>query len=186
MQTKVTVSIIVGIVIVVGVIGYQMYETTWIRTTSDEYYDGVGKGNIAHVVYPDNPQNLYGLQINKDKYLLGESVYVKVTDIPPQLKTEIIFYTPSGKQFFEIKVDGEKTSGFKQYFKPQLLMNRQLCDVNALIGNWVVIFINNPGEKLYFEMTDEYLPGNEKYFEASTCGITKEIPFDPNYIKKND
>ena len=91
MQKNVAVSIIVGIVIIVGVIGYQMYETTWIRTTSDEYYDGIGRGEISHVVYPDNPQNLYGLQINKDKYLLGESVFMKVTDIPPELKTEIRF-----------------------------------------------------------------------------------------------
>jgi len=186
MQKNVAISIIVGIVIIVGIIGYQLNETTWNRTSSDDYYAGVGKQEISHVVYSDNPKNLYGLQINKDKYLLGENVFVKVTDIPPQLKTEIRFYTPTGKQFYEIKIDGEKTSGFKQYFKPQLLSNRQLCDVNELIGNWSVLFVNKPEDKLYFEMTNEYLPGNKAYFEADTCGISKEMPFDPDFINKND
>ena len=36
----------------------------------------VGTQSVAHVVYPDNPQILGPLQINKDKYLLGENVYV--------------------------------------------------------------------------------------------------------------
>ena len=188
MNKNVTIAVIAGIVIIVGVIGYQFYETSWQRTSTDDYYQqGCEEGcDVAHVVYPENPQSLYGLSINKDKYLLGENVYVTITEIPMGLKTQAIFYTPSRKQFYEIKIDGDKTSGFKQYFKPQLLKNRDLCDVDDLIGTWMVLFENNPGEKMYFEFTGEYLPDTEKYYDPLTCGYSKTVPLQPDYIQPLD
>ena len=188
MNKNVTIAVIAGIVIIVGVISYQFYETTWQRTSTESYYEQeCGDGcDVAYVVYPENPQSLYGLTVNKDKYLLGENVYVTITEIPMGLKTQAIFYTPSGKQFYEIKIDGDKTSGFKQYFKPQLLKNRNLCDVNDLIGTWMVLFENNPTEKMYFEFTGEYLPDTEKYYDALTCGISKTVPLQPDYIAPGD
>ena len=81
-----------------------------------------------------------------------------------ELKTRALFFTPSGKQFYEINIDGEKSSGFKQYFKPQLLANRQLCDVNELIGQWTVMFRGYEEAKLYFEMLPDILPNQEYQF----------------------
>ena len=180
------IAVIVGVIVVIGVIGFQINETTYEKSSTEEYYEGIGSDTISHVVYPDNPQSLYGVQINKDKYLLGENVYVRVTEIPRELKTELLFYTPTGKQFFEIPIDGEKSQGFKQYFKPQLLKNRNLCDVNDLIGQWTVLFQDNPSEKIFFEFTGEYLPGNEKYFEPLTCGASIQVPMQPDYIPPED
>ena len=186
-MAKITkVAVIIGVVVVIGVIGFQINETMYQKSTTEEYYQGIGSNSISHVVYPENPQNLYGVQINKDKYLIGENVYVVVTDIPKNLKTQLLFYTPSGKQFYEIPIDGEKVSGFKQYFKPQLLKNRNLCDVNELVGQWTMLFENNPSEKLYFEFTGEYLPGNEKYYEAKTCGTSLQMQLQPDYIAPDD
>jgi len=184
MQKNTLVAVIVGIVVIVGVIGYQLNETAWNRTPTQEFYEqDCGEGcDVSHVVHPENPQNLYGLQINKDKYLLGENIFVKVSNIPMELKTQVIFYTPNGKQFYEIPIDGEKTSGLKQYFKPQLLANRGLCNVDELIGLWTVMFENNPQEVLKFEMTGEYLPNNEKFYLPETCGISKQIQMDPGFI----
>ncbi len=188
MEKILTISIIVGIIIVVGVIGFQLNETMWQRTTTQDYYEedcGVGC-EVKHVVYPDNPQMLYGLKINKDRYLLGENVYVTITEIPMELKTRVLFYTPSGVQFYEINIDGERNSGFKQYFKPQLLKNRNLCDVNDLIGQWTVMFENNPYERLNFEMTGEYLPEQEKHYDPITCGQSIQLPLNPGYIPPED
>jgi len=188
-KKSVSVAIIAGIAIIIGVIGYQLNETTWSKVSVEEYYEKdceEGCEGVSTIVYPENPQNLYGLQINKDKYLLGENVFVKINDVPMELKTRALFFTPSGKQFYEINIDGEKSSGFKQYFKPQLLANRQLCDVNELIGQWTVMFENNPQDKLNFDMTEEYLPGHEEYFESSTCGVTRTIPLQPDYIGPED
>ena len=188
MEKKVVVSIIVGIVIVVGFIGYQMNETMWNRTSTEDYYEQdceVGC-DVKHIVYPENPQTLYGLKINKDKYLLGENIYVTVTDIPMGLKTQVLFFTPSGKQFYEIPIDGDRSSGFKQYFKPQLLQNRNLCDVNDLIGQWTVMFENNPSDKLYFEVPGEYLPEQERHYDPITCGQSIKVPLSPGYIGPED
>ena len=182
MAKNVSIAIIVGIVIIVGVIGYQLYDTSYKRTTTEDYYEkncDVGC-DIDHIVYPSNPQFLYGLKINKDKYLLGESVFVTITDIPRELKTNVIFYTPQGKEFHVIPVNGEIGSGFKQYFKPQLLKSKSLCNVSDLIGEWKVIFENLPSKKLTFRVMDEFLPNNERYYEPQTCGLTKTI--DPNYM----
>ena len=179
MNRNTTIAIVIGISITIGVIGYQINETTWIKTSTEEYYEKDGK--VAHVVYPDNPQTMYGLQINKDKYLLGENVYVVVSGIPKELKTRILFYTPSEKQFYEITIDGERSSGLKQYFKPQLLMNRNLCDVQELIGVWNVVFENNASETLQFEVLDRYLPENEKFYQKDSCGNSIEL--DPGFIQ---
>ena len=186
MERKFAVAVIIGIIIIAGVIGYQLNENAWTVTSIDEYYEkDCAKsglcGDIAYVVYPDNPQTMYGLQINKDKYLLGENVYVVVSGIPKELKTRILFYTPSEKQFYEITIDGERSSGLKQYFKPQLLMNRNLCDVQELIGVWNVVFENNASETLQFEVLDRYLPENEKFYEKNSCGSSIEL--DPGFIQ---
>ena len=81
MKKSVSVAIIAGIAIIIGVIGYQLNETTWSKVSVEEYYEKdceEGCEGVSTIVYPENPQNLYGLQINKDKYLLGENVFVKI------------------------------------------------------------------------------------------------------------
>ena len=74
MKKSVSVATGIGIAIIVGVIFFQVNETMWKQASVEEYYEK--DGNVAHVVYPDNPQILGPLQINKDKYLLGENVFV--------------------------------------------------------------------------------------------------------------
>ena len=50
----------------------------------------------------------------------------------------------------------------------------------------MVLFENNPTEKMYFEFTGEYLPDTEKYYDALTCGISKTVPLQPDYIAPGD
>ena len=73
MNKTVGVAIVIGIAVVIGVIGFQFYDTMHHKSSVEEYYEKDGKG-ISSVVYPENPQTLYGLTINKDKYLLGEKL----------------------------------------------------------------------------------------------------------------
>jgi len=188
MGKPVTIAIIVGVAIVAGVIGFQVYEMSWIKTSTQEYYDKdcqFGCEGVSHVVYPDNPQFFYGLKVNKDKFLLGENIYVTITNIPKELRTQALFFTPSGKQFYEIQIDGEKAPFVKEYFRPQLLLNRNVCDVEELIGVWTVIFENLPTEALKFQVMNEYLPGNEIYYtgEDFQCGKKQyDFTLDPSYI----
>ena len=76
MNKNTTIAVGIGIAIVIGVIGFQISDTTYQVSTPEEYKKSMGTQTVAHVVYPDNPQILGPLQINKDKYLLGENVFV--------------------------------------------------------------------------------------------------------------
>ena len=162
MQKNIGISVVVGIVIIAAVIAYQFNETTWNVTSTEEYYEKDGK--VAHVVHPDNPQFLGPLQINKDKYLLGENIFVIITNLLPEDKGVVYFFLPEGKIFYEIPFDGSKKEFKKLYFKPQLLKARDICKVEQLVGTWTVMFEGYEQFKLEFEILDRYLPNNEKYF----------------------
>jgi len=182
MASKVGIAVIVGIAIIVGVIVIQLDSMSWEKSTTEEYYDSIGKASVAHVVYPENPQFLYGLKINKDKYVLGENIFVSITGIPMELKDEILFFTPKGVKYHEIEIDGSVATSGKEYFRPQLLRAKDLCQKEQLIGEWKVFFATNPGEALTFEITNEILPNNELYYEK--CNETgQEMVVDPTRME---
>ena len=120
MNKSVGIAVAVGIVIIIGVIGFQIYDTSYQRSTVEEYQkDQVG---IKNVVYPDNPQFLHGLKINKDKYLVGEKIFFSVQGIPMGLRDAVNFYTPEGILFvYNILFDGNEKTNFKHYWKPSLV-----------------------------------------------------------------
>ena len=173
MKKSVGIAVVVGIAIVIGAIGFQMYDSSYERTTAEEFYEREGdseKTGVKNVVYPENPQTLYGLTINKDKYLLGEKVFMSINNIPMGLKDSVQFFTPEGKLYLDLQFDGNEKSGFKHYFKPSLMKAlpwdraANLCDKEDLIGKWTVMFRGLPDDKLYFEVLEETLPYSEDYF----------------------
>jgi len=180
MNKNVLVAVIVGIVIIGVVIGYQMNETTWKKSTTEEYYESIGTQSIKHVVYPENPQFLYGLKINKDKYVLGENIFVSISNIPMGFKDRVLFLTPEDIIYHIVKVDGNKSDFGKEYFRPQLLLGLEICEKEQLIGDWKVFFESNPSEYLKFEMTDELLPNNELYYEGCKDTGQHLDVFDPS------
>ena len=171
MNKSVGIATGVGIAIIVGVIIFQLSETMWLQSSVEEYYEKDGK--VAHVVYPDNPQMLGPLQINKDKYLLGENVYVILKDLEPMDKGAVLFFTPGGILYDEWKFDGMQNDSMKKYFKPQLLKGKNLCEKEDLVGIWNVMFRGYPEMKLKFEMMEQTLPNQEYQFEE--CQISYEI-----------
>ena len=107
------IATIAGVVIIIGAIGFQMEDTIYRVSTPEEYKKSMGTQSVAHVVYPDNPQLLGPLQINKDKYLLGENVYVIIKDLRPQDKGSVLFITPGGILFDEMGFNGENRESQK-------------------------------------------------------------------------
>ena len=161
----------VGVAIIVGIIIFQVNETTWQQVSVEEYYEKGGR--VAGVVYPDNPQILGPLQINKDKYLLGEHIYVIITNLRPQDQGEVQFFTPGGILYQSIGFNGEEREFQKKYFKPQLLKGKNLCEKEDLIGEWTVMFKGYDLAKLYFEITPDILPNHEQQFEE--CEVSYEV-----------
>ena len=161
MNQNVGIAVAAGIAIIIGVIGFQIYDTTYQVSTPEEYKKSIGTQSVSHVVYPDNPQLLGPLQINKDKYLLGENIYVILKDLRPQDKGTVEFFTPGGVLYDTMGFDGQEREFQKKYFKPQLLKSKNLCEKEKLIGEWTVMFKGYDMAKLYFEMLPDVLPGQE-------------------------
>ena len=161
----------IGVAIIVGVIIFQIDQTMWQQASVDEYYDKGGK--VAHVVYPDNLQVLGPLQINKDKYLLGENVFVSISNLRPQDVGSVLFITPTGIIYDEWGFNGMERESQKKYFKPQLLKSKNICEKEKLIGQWSVMFKGYEEQKIYFEMTPNILPNMESQYVD--CGIAYEI-----------
>ena len=171
MNKSVGIAVGIGITIIVGVIFFQMNQTMWQQASIEEYYEKDGK--VATVVYPDNPQILGPLQINKDKYLLGENIYVIITNLRPQDKGLVDFITPGGVLYDTVVFNGEQKDFVKKYFKPQLVKSKDLCEKEDLIGEWTVMFRGYEMSKLYFEMLPDILPNQESQFLG--CEVAYEI-----------
>ena len=187
MNRNVGIAVAVGIAVIIGVISFQMYDSSYQRSTSDEYYtdlDHSDEKSIKHVVYPENPQILYGLTINKDKYLLGENIFMRIQGIPAGLKDSVQFYTPEKILFLNLNFDGDEKSSVKHYFRPSLQKSLRtdtvdgLCDKEQLIGEWTVIFASMPSDRLYFQVMDETLPHSEEYYIS--CN---ENPIETPYVQ---
>jgi len=171
MNRNVGIATGIGIVVIIGVIIFQVNETMWEQASVEEYYEKGGK--VAGVVYPDNPQVLGPLQINKDKYLLGENVFAIITDLKPEDVGAVQFITPTGIVFEEWGFNGSERESQKKYFKPQLLKSKNICEKEKIIGQWTVIFKGYEMSKIYFEMTPNILPNMEHQFEK--CEVAYEI-----------
>ena len=171
MNRNVGIATGIGIAIIVGVIIYQVDQTLWQQVSVDEYYDKGGK--VAHVVYPDNLQVLGPLQINKDKYLLGENIFASISNLRPQDVGSVQFITPTGIVYDEWGFNGNERDFQKKYFKPQLLKSKDLCKKEQLIGEWTVMFKGYDMQKIHFEMTQNILPNMEYQFEK--CGVAYEV-----------
>ena len=164
MNRNVGIATGIGIAIIAGVIIFQVDQTMWQQVSVDEYYEKGGK--VSHVVYPDNPQLLGPLQINKDKYLLGENVYVILKDLRPQDQGTVQIFTPGGVLYDEMGFNGEIRDFQKKYFKPGLSKAKNLCQTEQLVGTWTVMFRGYEEAKLYFEMTPSILPNQESHFRG--------------------
>tara|TARA_B100000029_G_C17419483_1_gene903755 strand:+ start:216 stop:752 length:537 start_codon:yes stop_codon:yes gene_type:complete len=173
MNRNVGIATAIGIGIIIVVIAYQINETTHYVTSPEDYEKSIGTGSVSHVVYPDNPQILGPLQINKDKYLLGENIFAILTNLQPGDKGAVLFFTPTGVLYDEWEFNADVKNSQKKYFKPQLLKGKNLCDKNDLIGDWTVMFRSYEMSKLNFEITSDILPGME--YQYIECEIAYEI-----------
>tara|TARA_B100000686_G_scaffold314970_1_gene361459 strand:+ start:518 stop:1048 length:531 start_codon:yes stop_codon:yes gene_type:complete len=174
MNKNVGIATGIGIAIIVGIILFQVNQTMWQQVSVEEYYEKGGK--VAGVVYPDNPQLLGPLQINKDKYLLGENVYVILKDLNPEDKGSVLFLTPENKIYIEWGFDGSVQDSQKKYFKPQLLKSKQLCEKEQLVGVWTVMFRDYEMSKIYFEVLPDILPNEENHFIECEIAYEVDIP----------
>ena len=116
-------------------------------------------------------------QIDREQYVLGELVLMRIGDLQPNEKGQIVFLQPSNGThqtvYITIPFDGSESITFNQYFKPSLSKVRGICSKADLLGNWTVFFQDTDGKSLYenikFEIVDRVIPGDEENYEVPVC-----------------
>lgn len=72
---------------------------------------------------------------NKQKYKVGESVFISATRIPFDEKGYVYFTDPNDEIFHKIYYDGSKKSSQTDYFKLESIVTDD-CNSCNLVGTW--------------------------------------------------
>ena len=111
-------------------------------------------------------------QIDKSQYLLGENIFVRITNLAQNEKGQIAFLRPMNETHYSVYItipfDGAKKNSFNQYFTPDLSRALKICTVDDLIGTWKIVFQKTNYENISFEILNKTLPGEEDYY-ISVC-----------------
>ncbi len=112
-------------------------------------------------------------EIDRSRYVLGESVFVSIKNLQPQEKGQIAFLRPLNETHYSVYItipfDGSVKLTFNQYFKPDLSTVKRICSKNDLIGRWAVVFQGTNYENLHFEIVDQVIPGSKENYQEKVC-----------------
>ena len=185
---NITIPIVVGIIIViVGVIALTNQESDVMEVEDafdkelkpneeiipeiEEKLDEIEKTNLENK-YTQKPREWITsgpFQIDRNEYVLGEKIFVRVGGLSSEEKGQIAFLRPLNDThhsvYLTISFDGSERNGFNQYFQPQLSKNNGFCTVDDFVGEWRVVFRGTEYADLTFKITEDILPGDESSYE---------------------
>ncbi len=146
MKAGIVGGIIAGIIIVAAIVAFSMPN----NETKSEGNRWISSGPFS---------------IDKQQYLLGENIFLGVTALQISDKGEIQFIRPSGDIYRTIPFDSSMRSDFNQYFTPYPSSALKVCTSDDLVGPWTVKFAGTEHDPITFEITNEFLKGEEYKFE---------------------
>ena len=169
-KVAIGVGIVIGIAIIISIISFQ------IEIDSNKIQEG-------YSTYPDNPQTVGSLTINKDKYMIGEVVFISM-ELNPLENGLVEFYNQDEKLFYKFKFNGSADQSPNLYFRPMLENRYNICTVNDLIGTWTVkisgVTLNDKKtgltiepREMQFDIIDEIISGDVR-FENWTQDVCSE------------
>ncbi len=175
---------VIGGVIVVIIIGILVIQFSSINEDApiqdndlpeivDVDNDGIPDEVDPYIPEPRVWQTSGPFQIDREYYVLGELVLMRIGNLETNEKGQIVFLQPSNGThqtvYITIPFDGSDKISFNQYFKPALSRNSGICDKADLIGDWRVVFQGTDYNNLKFEIVDRYIPGEEENYEEPVC-----------------
>ena len=169
-KVAIGVGIVIGIAIIISIISFQM------EIDSNKIQEG-------YTTYPDNPQTVGSLTINKDKYMIGEVVFISM-ELNPLENGLVEFYNQDEKLFYKFKFNGSADQSPNLYFRPMLENRYNICTVNDLIGTWTVkisgVTLNDKKtgltiepREMQFNIVNEIIADDER-FESWTKDVCSE------------
>ncbi len=112
-------------------------------------------------------------QIDREQYVLGELVLIRINELDSNEKGQIAFLRPLNETHYDVYItipfNGTQKITFNQYFKPSLSISSGTCSKADLLGNWTVVFQGTDYNNLKFEIVDRFIPGEEEEYEKIIC-----------------
>ena len=187
-NNKIIIPIIVGIVIVaIGVIAMNNQEYNEMEVEDalnkelkpndesipeiQEKVDEINKIKLENDYSPKPREwiNSGPFEIDRSEYLLGEKIFVRMSELGYNEKGQIAFLRPLNDTHYSVYLtipfDGTDKEAFNYYLQPQLSKTRGFCTVDDFVGEWRVVFRGTDYPNLEFKITEEILPGDEKSYQ---------------------
>lgn len=104
-------------------------------------------------------------QIDRSTYAIGEKIFLVIGGLNENEKGQIAFMRPLNDTHYSVYItipfDGTKKDVFNYYVEPQISKTREICSIDDLMGKWAVVFRGTDYPNLYFEITDNVVPGTD-------------------------
>ncbi len=178
-------GVIVAITIIVGLYGFQEkeaekdsdeeieiagYDPT--DATMDKKLEEVKNAKDGNYFQPAPGEWIRSgpFEIDRLKYRLGDKVFLRVGELHPDEKGQIAFLKQTNDThytvFQTIPFDGQSKAAFNYYTDIKLSVPLQLCTLDDVLGEWTVVFRGTDHPNIKFEVTNEFVPGQEGRFES--------------------
>jgi hypothetical protein len=112
-------------------------------------------------------------QIDRSEYILGEKIFMRIGGLQPDEHGQIIFLRPLNEThhtvYLSIPFDGMQKGGFNYYAEPALSKFKNICSVDDILGEWIVVFEETEYKNLYFKIINQILPGEEDDYDVPVC-----------------
>jgi len=99
--------------------------------------------------------------ITKEKYRLGDNVFMIVQGLKPNDVGKMAVFDPKGGVFTQVSFNGTMKSDFNYFFKPNTEKIEKLCTPQDLVGNWTIVFQGTSYRPIPFQVINEWVQGSQ-------------------------
>ena len=110
--------------------------------------------------------------IDKEKYRLGDNVYMVISGLKPTDTGKMVIYDPKGGTFSQVQFNGTTKSDWNYYFKPNTVRIEKLCTPQDLIGNWTIAFLGTSYRSITFQVINEWVQGAQAEIQPVPAGLS--------------
>jgi len=130
--------------------------------------------NQQKISQDNNPQGITSgpFTINKEKYRLGDFVFIVVTGLQPSDAGKMIIYDPKGGIFTQVPFNGTMKSDWNYMLKPNTVRIEKLCTPQDLVGNWSIVFQGTSYKSITFQVINEWVQGSQSEIKPIPPGLS--------------
>ena len=110
--------------------------------------------------------------IDKQKYRLGDYVFMVVTGLKPNDAGQMVVYDPKGGNFTHVQFNGTMKSDWNYFFKPNTVRMEALCTPQDLVGNWTIVFQGTSYKPITFQVINQWVHGSEAEIKPVPAGLS--------------